>query len=163
LIKPMPGLEILARLDESDASGLTPVLGHSVTGSPATPTDAPISDDVRLLGYDVQPAGPQPGDSLHVDLYWQPSQPLDADVTSFVQLLASNDEKVAQSDHQPGGVFYPSSMWQPGETLLDRHDLTIPANAAPGPYRLLVGLYRLTEAGIESLGQTTFDLVAASS
>ncbi|MCB0241037.1 MAG: hypothetical protein KDH08_20925, partial [Anaerolineae bacterium] len=51
LIKPMPGLEILARLDESDASGLTPVLGHSVTGSPATPTDAPIGDDVRLLGY----------------------------------------------------------------------------------------------------------------
>ena len=163
LIKPMPGLEILARLDESDASGLTPVLGHSVTGSPATPTDAPIGDDVRLLGYDGQPAGPQPGDTLTVDLYWQASQPVDADLTSFVQLLASSDEKVAQSDHQPGGVFYPSSMWRPGEMLLDRHELTIPADAAPGPYRLLIGLYRLTEAGIESLGQTTFDLVAASS
>ncbi|MCO5245653.1 MAG: DUF2723 domain-containing protein [Anaerolineae bacterium] len=163
LIKPMPGLEILARLDDADASGLTPVLGHAVTGSPATPTDASIGDDVRLLGYDVQPAGPQPGDTLTVDLYWQASQPVDADLTSFVQLLASSDEKVAQSDHQPGGVFYPSSMWRPGEMLLDRHELTIPADAAPGPYRLLIGLYRLTEAGIESLGQTTFDLVAASS
>ena len=51
-------------------------------------------------------------------------------------------------------------MWRPGETLLDRHELTIPPNAAPGPYRLLVGLYHLTDTGVEPLGQATFDLAA---
>lgn len=162
LIKPMPGLEIKARLGETDASGLTPVFDPAVSREPMVTTDATVGDSVHLLGYDIQPAEPQPGDSLHVDLYWQAGQPLDADVTSFVQLLASNDEKIAQSDHQPGGVYYPSSLWQPGETLLDRHELTIPADAAPGPYRLLVGLYRLTEAGVEPIGQTTFDLAATN-
>ena len=73
-------------------------------------------------------------------------------------MLAGNGEKLAQSDQQPGGVFYPSSLWRPGETLLDRHELTIPSSAAPGPYRLLVGLYRQTDAGIEPVGETAFDL-----
>lgn len=158
LIKPMPGLEIKARLGEADASGLTPVLGPAVTGQPAVRADALMGDTVRLLGYDIQPGEPQPGDSLRVELYWQASQPAGADLTSFVQLLAGNDEKLAQSDQQPGGVFYPSSLWRPGETLLDRHELTIPSSAAPGPYRLLVGLYRQTDAGIEPVGETAFDL-----
>ena len=75
-----------------------------------------------------------------------------------MQLLAADSSKIAQGDHQPGGVFYPSSMWLPGEMLLDRHELAIPGDAAPGPYRLLVGLYHLAETGIEPVGQATFDL-----
>lgn len=159
LIKPMPGLEIKARLGEADVSGLTPVIGPAMTGQPAMRADALMGDAVRLLGYDIQPAEPRPGDSLRVDLYWQASQPAGADFTSFVQLLSAEGEKVAQSDHIPGGVYYPSSLWRPDETLLDRHELTIPPSAAPGPYRLLVGLYRQSDAGIEPVGETTFDLV----
>ncbi len=162
LIKPMPGLEIKARLGETDASGLTPVLGPAVTGEPALRTDALIGDWLRLLGYDIQPDEPQPDDLLRVDLYWQPDQPATADVTSFVQLLTVEGEKVAQSDHQPGGVYYPSSLWRPGETLLDRHELTIPPNAAPGPYRLLVGLYRQVNGETEPVGQAIFNLAAAN-
>jgi hypothetical protein len=151
LIKPMPGLEVKAELGQADPSGLTPVLGPAVTGPPAFVEDVVFGDAVRLLGFDVQ----RDGETMQIDLHWQPLRPLEADYTSFVQLLAASDEKVAQSDHQPGGVYYPTSLWQPGETLRDRHTLLLPAAAPPGPYRLLVGLYQLIDGEIIPLGAAT--------
>ena len=123
LIKPMPGLEIKAQLGPSDAAGLTPVLGPAVTGKPAHPQDVVIGDAVRLIGVTGDLATVQPGQSLAIDLYWQPLRTLPANYTSFVQLLSPDGSKAAQSDHLVGGVYYPTSLWQPGETLLDRHTL----------------------------------------
>jgi hypothetical protein len=148
LIKPMPGLEVKAALGQPDPSGLTPVLGPAITAPPAFAEDVVIGDALRLLGFDVQ----RDGETVQIDLHWQPLRPLDSDFTSFVQLLAAGDEKVAQSDHQPGGVYYPTSLWQPGDTLRDRHTLALPAGAPPGPYRLLVGMYRLIDGEIVPLG-----------
>jgi len=151
LIKPMPGLEVKAELGQADPSGLTPVLGPAITGPPAFAEDVVIGDAVRLLGFDVQ----RDGEVMQIDLHWQPLRPLDSDYTSFVQLLAAGDEKVAQSDQQPGGVYYPTSLWQPGATVRDRHTLALPASARPGPYRLLVGMYRLIDGEIVRLGAAT--------
>lgn len=155
LIKPMAGLEVKAALGQADPSGLTPVLGPAVAAPPAFAEDAIIGDAVRLLGFDVQ----RDGEAVQIDLHWQPLRPLDSDYTSFVQLLAASDEKVAQSDHQPGGVYYPTSLWQPGETLLDRHSLALPASAPPGAYRLLVGMYRLVDGEIVPLGSAVLATV----
>jgi hypothetical protein len=151
LIKPMPGLEARFDLGQPDPSGLTPVQGPALTGSPAFAEEAVIGDAVRLRGFDVQPAG----DVVQIDLLWQPLRPLDADYTSFVQVLDANGAKIAQSDHQPGGVFYPTSLWQPGDTLRDRHTLALSAGAPSGPYQLLVGMYRLVDGEIIPLGSAT--------
>ena len=151
LIKPMPGLEVKAELGQPDESGLTPVLGPAVAAPPDFAEDAAIGDAVRLLGFDVQ----RDGETMQVDLHWQPLHPLDSYYTSFVQLLAAGGEKVAQSDQQPGGVYYPTSLWQPGATVRDRHTLTVPDDAPPGPYRLLVGMYRLIDGEIVTLGSAT--------
>lgn len=155
LIKPMPGLEVKAALGQPDPSGLTPVLGPAVAAPPAFAENAVIGDAVRLLGFDVQRAG----GAVQIDLHWQPLRPLEADYTSFAQLLAAGDVKVAQSDHQPGGVYYPTSLWKSGETLLDRHSLALPAGAPPGPYRLLVGMYRLVDGEIVPLGSAVLATV----
>jgi hypothetical protein len=151
LIKPMPGLEIKAALGQPDPSGLTPVLGPAITDPPAFAEDVVIGEAMRLLGFDVQ----RDGETVQIDLHWQPLRPLDSDYTSFVQLLAASEEKVAQSDHQPGGVYYPTSLWQPGETLRDRHTLALPAGVLPGPYRLLVGMYQIVDGEIVTLGSAT--------
>jgi hypothetical protein len=148
LIKPMPGLEVKAELGQPAPSGLTPVLGPAISGAPAVAADAALGDALRLLGFDMQPAG----DAVQIDLFWQPLRPLNADYTSFVQVLAANGDKIAQSDQQAGGVYYPTSLWQPGDTLRDRHTLTLPAAAPPGPYQLLVGMYRLADGEIVPLG-----------
>lgn len=76
---------------------------------------------------------------VQVNLYWQVNQPLDADYTTTVQLYDEAGEKLGQDDRSPGGVYYPTSLWKAGETLLDRHTVTIPAGAEPTC--LLVGMY----------------------
>ncbi len=148
LIKPMPGLEVRAALGEPDPSGLTPVLGPAIAGPPAFAEDAVIGDAVRLLGFDAR----RDGDALQIDLHWQPLRSLEADYTTFVQVLDANGDKIAQSDQPAGGVYYPTSLWQPGETLRDRHTIILPAGAPSGPYRLLVGMYQLANGEIASLG-----------
>jgi hypothetical protein len=162
LIKPMPGLELVAELGQPEPAGLTPVLGPAVTGPPTFAQEAVIGDAVHVLGFDVQRAG----ETLQIDLHWQPLRPLEADYTSFVQLLTANGDRIAQSDHQAGGVYYPTSLWQPddaawsslGASLRDRHILTLPADAPPGPYQLLVGMYRLAGDEIVPLGSATLEL-----
>ena len=60
--------------------------------------------------------------------------------------------KLAQSDHRPGGVYYPTSLWKPGETLADVHSLTLPAALGRAPYTIVVGLYD-SAAGLHHLGE----------
>jgi hypothetical protein len=90
---------------------------------------------------------------LTLTLHWQASAPLSQDYTSYVHLIDPAGQTLAQSDHLPGGDFYPSSLWQGGETLRDQHQLAIPATAQPGVYQVQVGLYHQSQPGlIQGLG-----------
>ena len=40
---------------------------------------------------------------------------------------------------------YPTQNWAAGELVRDRHTLTLPADLAPGAYRLIVGVYRAAD------------------
>lgn len=144
LVKPMPGLDVKVRLGPSDPAGLTPVEGPAVTKTPDRAANQRVNGAVQLVGYDMNPAQPEPGDAVTVDLFWQPAQPISVTLTSFVHLLGPDGEtKVVQSDHQVGGVFYPTTQWSPGELLVDRHTLVIPPDASAGPYHLRFGMYQL--------------------
>jgi hypothetical protein len=57
--------------------------------------------------------------------------------------LANHEEgqRVAGSDQQLGGVFYPTDLWQPDEVLRDEHAFTVPPETPPGRHRLLLGMY----------------------
>jgi hypothetical protein len=115
-----------------------------VTLPPVTvglPSGGTVQESIDLLGYDVTPASARPGDEVTVTLYWQPTRELAVDYTSFVHLISDGDGRIAQSDHQPGAVFYPSSLWQTGEILRDEHNLTIPVDVPAGIYRLRIGMY----------------------
>jgi hypothetical protein len=69
-----------------------------------------------------------------------------------VHLLDLRGNKMAQgNDHQVGGVFYPTSLWDIGETLRDEFVISLPPNLARGTYQLLVGMYRPPDA--EMLGE----------
>jgi hypothetical protein len=49
-------------------------------------------------------------------------------------------------------VYYPTSLWKPGEVLLDRHQLTVPPDAPPGPYELFAGMYELVGQEARTIG-----------
>jgi hypothetical protein len=153
LIKEMPGIDVKVR---TVAEGpLWRVLGPAVEGDPEFSRDASLADAVALVGYDLAPQSPRPGDVLAVSLYWEALRPLEDQYHTFVHLLDAQGQKVAQSDRQPGGVYYPTTLWRPGERLRDDHTLTIPGDAPPGVYSLVAGMYALTADGtLEPLGET---------
>jgi hypothetical protein len=59
----------------------------------------------------------------------------------FVHVLDASDRIVAQIDREPGGELVPTTIWQPGQIIIDRYGVLIPPEAAPGRYRIAVGLY----------------------
>jgi hypothetical protein len=133
LIKEMPGLETRFDLQALEPP-LIEVIGPAASTKPDITLLKPFGP-LTLLGYDWT----QGGDAVQVDLHWQVNQPLDADYTTTVQLYDDAGEKLGQDDRPPGGVYYPTSLWKPDETLLDQHTVTIPDGAAPTC--LLVGMY----------------------
>lgn len=118
------------------------------SGSPAPSPDHPaeviFGGAARLLGYSLEPAPVRAGNTVRLTLYWQVLAPLDKGYTVFTHLLAKTNGPVwAGHDSQPDGGYYPTTVWQPGEVILDVHPLSVPADAPPGEYRLEVGLYLL--------------------
>jgi hypothetical protein len=156
LIKPMDGLGLKADLRPTGtlvrASSIKtePTYWHKATLPEVTVQstgDKTLTETIRLLGYDVSPTDFTAGDEITVTLYWQPVQPLTVDYTSFVHLVNSAGQAITQSDHKPGGDFYPSTFWGVNEVLRDHHTLTIPPDAPTGQYRLRIGMYYQPQPG----------------
>ncbi len=148
LIKEMPGLEIKYRLEPFGT--LVQVLGPAMTHPPEHPMNLPLNGSLVLVGYNLEPDPPTPGQESRLTLYWQVQEELGEDYHSYVHLLDEAGNVVAQSDHRPGGEYYPSSLWRPGETLTDQHDLLSVATLLPGRYEIQAGLYRYPS--LEALG-----------
>jgi hypothetical protein len=115
-------------------------IGPPPVYAPSRPITSLLGGLVSLVGFDLPAAS---GGSLPITLYWRTEGFLDQDYTVFVQLLGADGKPLAQSDAQPDNGGYPTSLWQPGETVRDSHSLTIPASAPPGEYRLVAGMYLL--------------------
>jgi len=134
LIKPMPELAVKFTLAAATPP-LIQVVGPAVTSEPVIAVQQPLGP-LLLLGYD----GAITATEVQITLYWQVQAALPADYVTTVQLLAANRDKVAQSDALPGGVYYPTSLWKPGEVLVEQHTLAL--EGAQPPTTLLVGMYR---------------------
>lgn len=152
LIKEMPGVEAKVRVEARGP--LWQVMGPAVEREPSHILDERLDEAIVLVGYDRSPSSPSPGKPLQISLYWEPLRPLAAEYHTFVHLTDAAGHKIAQSDRQPGGLYYPTTLWRPGERLLDAHTLTMPADAAEGVYHLVAGMYALSADGsLEPLGE----------
>ena len=137
LIKEMPGLEIRFDL-EPVSPPLVRVLGP-VAGEPMNRIDARLGP-LLLVGFDwVEMA-----EKTQVRLHWLVEESLDADYTTTVQILDQNNSKLAQSDLLPGGAYYPTSLWKPGDRLVETHllDLNTGSQAPGQPLTMHLGMYR---------------------
>jgi len=138
LVKPMAGLEVKFSL--RPAGDLVEVLGLATGGDPSQLAEMDLAGSARLIGYDLR-SSLEPGGELEVALHWQPLAEMDRDYTSFVHLLGADGQRMSQSDHLVGGIYYPTSLWQPTDRLLDLHRLPLPSTLGPAPHRLLIGFY----------------------
>jgi len=115
----------------------------SLPEEPAVTSGACFGEAIRLEGYALADSRRAPGDVLSVTLFWRSQKAVAERYKVTVQLLDERGELAAQHDAEPGAELAPTSAWRPGQLVVDRHGISLPADLPPGPYRLIVGLYHI--------------------
>jgi hypothetical protein len=105
------------------------------------PLNHRLGDQVALIGYDLDRAAVQPGETVRLRLYWQALQHPVADYTVFAHIREGDNQIVAQQDSPPQDGGYPTSFWDTGEVVIDDRVIEIPAEAPPGKYPIRIGMY----------------------
>jgi hypothetical protein len=81
------------------------------------------------------------GDLFHAALIWRPRAALASDDKVFVHVVDAGGKVVFQRDKLPLNDLKPMTRWVVGESAHDPYTALVPADLAPGSYRVLVGVY----------------------
>lgn len=126
---------------------LAPRVAQAQLGSPLYARYAASWEQgVVLRGWRLD-AAPHPGSTLPITLTWNSLEPIPHSWTVFVHLVDADETIIAESNSRPRGGALPFTLWTPGDWMTDTHALALPANLAPGTYRLRVGLYSPEQGG----------------
>ncbi|MCU0514758.1 MAG: glycosyltransferase family 39 protein [Anaerolineae bacterium] len=113
-------------------------------GRMGTPADVLFGDSIRLCGYDLALPDPRPGGTVRFTPCWQaPARPAhNYNVYLHLRPAADLTQVITQSDGIPADNRLTQTWDDPAETLIGTtFALTIPADIAPGDYKLIMGLY----------------------
>jgi hypothetical protein len=112
-------------------------LPSAATADPTVQTEVVFEDQMRLLGYDLRAEGAA---GYRLRLFWMAKRGLPESYTVFAHLRDTPLTAFSQSDQVPRQGSYPTSLWRPGEIVIDDHWLPLP-ETPPGPLQLVVGVY----------------------
>jgi mannosyltransferase len=123
--------------------GSPQLLLYVAASAPVASTAAGIrfTNGAELQSYAVSPSTAVPGGAVEITLNWRDQAPIADRYTVFTHVLDANDHVVAQHDGEPAGGTRPTTAWQPGETVQDRHGIVLPALLPAGTYTIEVGMY----------------------
>lgn len=107
---------------------------------PSQPAGVMFGPAIRFVGYDLPAKTVKPGQTLHLNLYWQALAAPQAAYRAFVH-LTDGSRLWAQQDDDPI-CRLPTAIWRPGQRGLGQFRLAIDATTPPGRYPLIIGLYR---------------------
>jgi len=107
--------------------------------APRHVVNARLGGMFELAGWELDRALIAPGESAILTLYWRTLATTDADHHVFAHL--GDDPVLAQIDSVPRCGEHPTYQWLVGEQVVDRYQLTVRADAAPGVYPLRAGMY----------------------
>ncbi len=118
-------------------------LGYPVVEPPiGNPLDVNLGDLIRLEGFDLAYTSPlEPGETFTLTLYWRAQRSIDASYKVFNQSFYGEGTMVAQQDGFPVCGMRGTWLWDPGELIVDIHEITVHPDAPPGLYPLFTGLY----------------------
>ncbi|HSN75784.1 MAG TPA: hypothetical protein VL334_11975, partial [Anaerolineae bacterium] len=144
------------------------VLGQVEVTRPAQMSSAlPALADfgpLRLVEATTPAAAISPGDVIPVELLWQAASEFSAEsLVVVVQLLDQDGQVVASLEAEPLSGRYPTTQWQAGELVRDRHALPVPDSVTPGEYELIVGLYQAADGQRLMAGEGPFGTVKRDS
>ncbi len=98
-------------------------------------------DEVTLLGYSLLNDQLAAGDIAQITLFWQASRTPSQRYKVFLHVLDGDNHIVGQRDAEPGGGARLTTLWEPGQIIVDHYGLPIHPATAPGEYRVEVGMY----------------------
>ncbi len=103
------------------------------------PLEAPVSFDgrIELLGYRLERDSVSPGGEVSLTLAWQIDGELRPPIASFVHLIDAEGQPIAQRDGWGSAI----SGLEVGDVIVQHVRVPIPPDAAPGRYRLQLGIY----------------------
>ena len=105
--------------------------------------DFDLQNGARIRGVESRRSGEN---QILLTVYWQADQPLTADFSTAVHLVAQDPpageaDMLDQADHaHPVDGWYPTTRWRPGEIVRDTYLLTVPNGSTPRAIR--VAMYR---------------------
>jgi mannosyltransferase len=107
------------------------------------PLDINFGDLIFLKGVRIANNKLVAGDIIQITLAWLTEEILEDRYKVFLHLVDEEGKIVAQQDNEPVGGMSPTTSWNPGEIVIDKHGVVIPEAILPGEYQLLLGLYKI--------------------
>jgi hypothetical protein len=121
-------------------------LVSEVLPSGAQPLHFSYGDAVAMIGYQVTSPSSPADRTATVTLYWQALQdiPQPTHMAQAFQvrfdLITPNDSQIPPVTDHLFGLATLGAVWQAGQVLADRHQVSVPEHLAPGDYRLSIAL-----------------------
>jgi hypothetical protein len=134
-----PSVATIATPQGTPAYGLFRLSATDTSAFEAEPLTADLGASVELKGYLA--TGLAAGQASPVTIEWQIRDPTAAgasDVRQFAHLVDSQGKTWSTNADFRG---FPRSLWGPGDTVLSRFDLDLPADTPRGGYWLETGFY----------------------
>ena len=100
------------------------------------PQQANFGDEIKLVGYALEPRALTAGESFTLTLYWQPraDRPLEQDYRVFAQVIDPEWRVWGSRDGVGPG-------WSPGQVVQDVRRITMLPDTPAGSYPIQVGLF----------------------
>ncbi|HOU16219.1 MAG TPA: hypothetical protein PKZ84_24210, partial [Anaerolineae bacterium] len=134
-----------ARLDVAlrSPAGKTELEVYRLSGAPPVPenimTDIEIDGPLVFLGYTLNANAMASGKDIVLQTYWRVREASARPLSLMAHLIGPDGSVVAVGD----GLGFPIEQWQPGDVIVQRHFLAVPAEAQPGVYIVITGAYWL--------------------
>jgi len=108
--------------------------------TPRRKVNAVFENGIELLGVDVEPERPVPGDEVLITMYFHVLKPVKDDWEIFIHADLDHRVRQAIGDRIPMSGAYPTSDWRVGTYIWDQARLELPDDLPP-KLDLAMGLY----------------------
>ncbi|HOC99287.1 MAG TPA: carbohydrate-binding family 9-like protein, partial [Myxococcota bacterium] len=116
---------------------------ESILDAAPTPehvVNANFGDKVELIGVDMKPANPAPGQEVTVTWYWHCTRKVQDGWKVFVHLELPKGKRMGL-DHVPVGELFPMDRWEPGQYVKYQMNFKIDAKQEVGRAVMWAGLF----------------------
>jgi len=120
--------------------------------TPAHVVNANFGDSLELIGVDMEPAAPRPGQEVKVTWYWHSKRAVMPGWKIFVHLELPKGKRMGL-DHVPVGDLYPMDQWTPGQYVKYVQTFKLDPKAEPGRAVMWAGLYSADVYGTKGTGE----------